>query len=152
MHPYALPMHPFIYIHAPNNYNKFMRRKNIITILIALAFLPALTHAKDGFEISIKIKGYKNQKLLLGNYFGDKQYVKDSGITDATGKIIFKGKEKLQGGIYLIATADKRLLFDFVVTEQHFSVETDSADFQANMKAIGSPENDVFFALSLIHI
>jgi thiol-disulfide isomerase/thioredoxin len=125
-----------------------MSRKNIQSILIALAFIPVFAFAKDGYEISIKIKGFKNQKLLLGNYFGDKQYLKDSAITDALGKVVFKGKEKLQGGIYLIATADKRLLFDFVVTEQVFALETDSADFQSNMKAIGSPENEVFFAYS----
>ncbi len=125
-----------------------MSRKTLKSVLIALAFLPAFAFAKDGYEISIKISGYKNKKILLGDYYGDKQYVKDSAITDGTGKAIFKGKEKLQGGIYLIATEDKRLLFDFVVTEQFFSLETDTLDYQAHMKVVGSPENEVFFEYS----
>jgi len=125
-----------------------MSRKNLTSILIAMAFLPAFAFAKDGYEITIKISGYKNQKIILGNYYGDKQYVKDSAVTDATGKVIFKGKDKLQGGIYLVATGDKRLLFDFVVTDPVFTLETDTIDYQAHMKVIGSPENEVFFAYS----
>ncbi len=125
-----------------------MSRKNLNIILIALAMLPAFAFAKDGYEITIKINGYKNQKILLGNYYGDKQYVKDSAVTDASGKVVFKGKDKLPGGIYLIATFDKRLLFDFVVTEQIFSLETDTIDYQAHMKVKDSPENELFFAYS----
>jgi thiol-disulfide isomerase/thioredoxin len=40
------------------------------------------------------------------------------------------------------------LLFDFVVTEQVFTLETDSVDFIAKMKIKDSYENDVFFAYS----
>ena len=125
-----------------------MCRKNLTIILFALAMMPAFVFAKEGYEVTVKISGFKNQKLLLGNYYGDKQYVKDSAITDISGKVVFKGKEKLQGGIYLIATADKRLLFDFVVTEQFFALETDTLDYQAHMKVKDSPENDLFFAYS----
>lgn len=125
-----------------------MSRKTLKIILTVFAIMPLLTFAKDGYQITIKIAGYKNQKILLGNYYGDKQYVKDSAITDVTGKVVFSGKEKLQGGIYLIATADKKLLFDFVVTEQIFSLETDTADYQAHMTVKCSPENEVFFEYS----
>ncbi|MFI5221851.1 MAG: thioredoxin-like domain-containing protein, partial [Bacteroidia bacterium] len=50
--------------------------------------------------------------------------------------------------IYLIATADKRLLFDFVVTDQEFSLETDTTEHTKNMKVKNSPENDAFFDYS----
>lgn len=98
-----------------------------------------------GYNITIKITGASNTKFLLGYYYGDKQYIKDSATTDATGKMVFKGKDQLQGGIYLIASADKALLFDFIVTEQIFSLETDTADYSGNMKVKGSEENVVFF-------
>ncbi len=100
---------------------------------------------KEAFNISVTLKGFPNQKFYLGYYFGDKQYLRDSGSTDANGKISFKGDEPLEGGIYLIATAQKSLMFDFVVTEQFFSLETDSSDFIKNMKVKGSTENEVFF-------
>lgn len=100
---------------------------------------------KDAFQINLTLKGFPNQKFYLGYYFGDKQYLRDSGSTDAAGKITFRGPEALEGGIYLIATAQKSLMFDFVVTEQFFSLETDSADLIQNMKIKGSTENEVFF-------
>lgn len=100
---------------------------------------------KDAYQINITLKGFPNQKFYLGNYFGDKQYLRDSGSTDAAGKIVFRGVEPLEGGIYLIATAQKSLMFDFVITEQFFTLETDSADLIQNMKVKGSTENEVFF-------
>ncbi|MFN4082718.1 MAG: thioredoxin-like domain-containing protein [Bacteroidia bacterium] len=103
---------------------------------------------KNNYEISVTIKGMPNRKLYLGYYFGNKQYLRDSGYTDGNGKIVFKGNEKLEGGFYLIASAEKTLLFDFIVTEQHFSLETDSSDFLNNMVVKGSKENEIFFEYS----
>lgn len=116
--------------------------------LLTLAFILSSFYHAYSYNITIKIKGASQQKFFMGYYYGDKQYIKDSAVTDATGKMVFKGKEKLQGGIYLIASADKTLLFDFVVTEEDFSLETDTTDYNANMKIKGSPENTAFFAYS----
>jgi len=60
--------------------------------------------------------------FYLGYYFGDKQYLRDSAVTDAKGKMIFKDNKTLEGGVYLIATADKSLLFDFIVTVTTFFI------------------------------
>lgn len=125
-----------------------MIKKIVKTILCVFAFIPFIVTAKDGYNITIKINGMKNQVILLGYYFGDKQYIKDSTKLDATGKGVFKGKEQLQGGVYLIASHDKRLLFDFVVTEQEFVLETDTTDYIRDMKVKGSPENETFFEYS----
>ena len=100
---------------------------------------------KDAFNITITVKGYPERMFYLGYYFGDKQYLRDSAYTDKNGTMVFKGDKTLEGGIYLIATAQKSLLFDFVVTEQFFSLETDSVDVVKNMKVKGSAENDIFF-------
>lgn len=113
--------------------------------LSVLALLSILVNQISAYNITIKIKDAPNTKFFLGYYYGDKQYIKDSVTTDATGKMVFKGKDKLQGGIYLIASADKALLFDFVVTEQEFQLETDTTDYNGNMKVKGSPENTAFF-------
>ena len=104
---------------------------------------PAKSQA--GYQISLTLKGYPERMFYLGYYFGDKQYLRDSAYTDKNGTMNFKGDKTLEGGVYLIATAQKSLLFDFVVTEQVFSLETDSSDLIQNMKIKGSKENEVFF-------
>lgn len=97
---------------------------------LSTLFIVNTVTAKDGYTITMKINGAsKDEKFLLGYYYGDKQYIRDSAKCDATGKVVFKGKEALDGGIYLIASSDKKLLFDFVVAEQEFSLETDTSDY-----------------------
>ncbi|MFA6262166.1 MAG: thioredoxin-like domain-containing protein [Bacteroidia bacterium] len=113
-----------------------------------MLFLFQAAHAKESYNITIKIKGLEKQEILLGYYYGDKQYIRDSARCDATGKVVFKGKDSLDGGIYLIASKDRRLLFDFVITEQIFSLETDTIDYVGNMKVKGSAENETFFSYS----
>jgi thiol-disulfide isomerase/thioredoxin len=113
-----------------------------------LAALLVAASQSQAYTITIKINGAKNQRFLLGYYYGDKQFIRDSAMSDASGKMVFKGKDKLDGGVYLLASADKRLLFDFIVTEQEFSLETDTNDFIPNMKVKGSVENEVFFNYS----
>ena len=119
-------------------------RKTVL-FLLTLVLSASGAFAKDAYNISITLKGYPNKKFYLGYYFGDKQYLRDSAVTDKLGKMVFKGEKPLEGGVYLIATAEKSLLFDFIVTEPEISLETDSANVIMNMKIKGSPENDVFF-------
>src|SRR5688572_5204662 len=101
--------------------NKSLRILSLVSF-----FLVKALSAKDAYNITIKINGYQNRVVLLGYYYGDKQYIRDSAKCDITGKFVFKGKEPLDGGVYLLATPDRRLLFDFVVTETEFTLETDS--------------------------
>jgi thiol-disulfide isomerase/thioredoxin len=124
-----------------------MNRPGLI-ILSLLSFFSFHLFAKDGYNITIKIAGYPKQKLLLGYYYGDKQYIRDSAVTDASGRAVFKGNEALEGGIYLIANDKRSLLFDLVVTEQEFSLETDTVDYIGNMVVKGSVENTGFFNYS----
>jgi thiol-disulfide isomerase/thioredoxin len=123
--------------------------KNIRIVILSLISLFTLqTQAKDGYSITIKITGLSKEKVLLGYYYGDKQYVRDSAITDATGKVVFKGKDAIEGGIYLLANAQKSLLFDFVLSESEFTLETDTIDMIGNMVVKNSPENTAFFNYS----
>ncbi len=103
---------------------------------------------KGGHQITVTLKGFPNKLFYLGYYFGDKQYLRDSAVTDKNGKMTFMGDATLEGGVYLIATADKSLLFDFIVTEQNFSLETDTSGYIEKMKVVGSPENEAFFTYS----
>lgn len=119
--------------------------------LVILCFISLFTYAaqaKDGYSITVKITGMPRQKILLGYYYGDKQYIKDSAVTDATGKAVFKSKDNIEGGIYLIASEGKALLFDMVLSEPEFTLETDTSDYIGNMVIKNSPENVAFFDYS----
>lgn len=100
----------------------------------------------SGYNIKLKIKGTKtNDTLYLANYYGDKQYLKDTCIIPANGTIKFDGKETLGKGIYLVVLPGKQYFEVIVSDEQNFSMETDTKDFTQNMKITGSSENEAFY-------
>lgn len=99
----------------------------------------------NAYELKFKINGLKaKDTILLANYFGDKQYLKDTAIVNAKGEFQFDGKTKLPNGIYLVVLPGKQY-FEIICKEQFFSMETDTKDYTKNMKVSGSVENKAFY-------
>lgn len=112
-----------------------------LIIFIVLSF-EALS---QGYDLRFKVNGIKDTTVYLANYYGDKQYLKDSSKADASGKFSFKGKEPLPGGIY-IAAFRNRIIFEFILDkQQNFSMETDYMDPVTSMKVKGSDDNSIFY-------
>lgn len=113
-----------------------------------LIALPSLLFAGEpqGYNIKIIAKGLKpGSTCLLANYYGEKQYIKDSAKVNDKGEVIFKGETKWDQGIYLFVPPSKRY-FDFVMdAEQNFTLEADTADYIKTMKIKGSEENKIFY-------
>jgi thiol-disulfide isomerase/thioredoxin len=109
--------------------------------------IPVQAADKDkGYQIKVKITGIGDSMLLLANYYADKQYLRDSAFLDKQGFYVFKGKTKLEPGMYTIAGQSKVKYFDFIVDDvQNMSLETDTTEFSDRMKVTNSPENVVFF-------
>jgi peroxiredoxin len=97
----------------------------------------------NGYEIKVKVEGLGNDTIYLGNHYGEKQYVRDTIKLDGEGWGVFKGKDSLPGGIYLIVLPGKTY-FEIIVNEQKFTVETDTLDYVQHMKITGSLENKLF--------
>lgn len=116
----------------------------LLTLLIGTSSL--LAGNPPGYNIKITAKNLKPGSMcLLANYYGDKQYIKDSAKVNEKGEVIFQGKEKWPQGIYLFVPPSKRY-FDFVMDEgQNFSLETDTTDYVKFMKVKGSDENKFFY-------
>lgn len=117
-----------------------------IRLTFSLLFIAALALAQKGHEISFKINGIKDTYVKLAFYLGDKQYLEDSAKVDATGKVVFKGEEALEPGIYLLAYPKNKVIELLIDTDnQHFSFETDTVAPVKNMKIKNSPENKLFY-------
>lgn len=114
-------------------------------LAILLSLVTSAGMAAEAYSIKVKIKGLKNTECYLGNYFGDKQYIKDTVKVDENGRFEFTGKEKLPGGIYLVITKDKKYFETLITENQFFSLETDSTDFVGTMKVKGSEDNEQFY-------
>ena len=124
-------------------YHKFKRSLVDLFVLIASLLLSTTAFATNGHEIKLKIEGLHDTIIYFGNHFGDKQYVSDTIKVDHNGNCVVKGKDTLEGGIYLIVMPNKNY-FEIVVNDQKFSIETDTGDFYGKMKISGSPDNVMF--------
>jgi thiol-disulfide isomerase/thioredoxin len=99
-------------------------------------------------EITVKIDGLGcEDKLLLANHFGDKQYLRDtSECVDGVAKFI--GDETLENGVYLVVLPKKNY-FEILISEDEdqmkYSFHTDTTLSPKKMIVEGSKENELFF-------
>jgi thiol-disulfide isomerase/thioredoxin len=117
--------------------------QKILPSLFVLTLLFSSSAEASGYEIKVRIHGLSDTICYLGNHFGDKQYVRDTVRVDKDGWAVFKGKDSLAGGIYLVVLPSKTY-FEMIVNEQKFILETDTINFVKNMKITGSLENKLF--------
>ncbi len=116
-------------------------------VLISLFSLFTLSSfaQKPGAEIKVNIKHYKDSVLYLANYYGNKQYIRDT-VKVIKGWATIKEDKAIEPGIYMIVPMDKKSYFDFIIhDEQHFILETDTGDYLKHMKVKGSEQNTLFF-------
>lgn len=105
-----------------------------------------LNSSNQGFLIKGKINGVSNSDIYLAHYFGStQQVIKDTAQTDTQGNFVFKGKENLPQGLYLITFLKNKYL-DIIIGNTQFSFETDTLDPINHMKFQNSVENEAFFA------
>src|SRR5688572_30355791 len=109
-------------------------------LLFILGLSVLFSFAGEGYSIKVKITGLTDSSCLLVNYYGDKQYLKDTAMVDAKGKMEFRGSDELPLGVYSIVLPNRKY-FDIIVDRQEFSLETDTGDLVGHMVIKGSPEN-----------
>lgn len=121
----------------------------VFSLLILAFSLYVSTFAQSGYAISITLKPCKNEFIYLGYHYGKIQALADSVKLDANGKGIFKGKEKLPGGIYFIVPPSRqRILFELLLDKQQsFSIAADTS-MPDKVVFTGSADNTLFQAYS----
>jgi thiol-disulfide isomerase/thioredoxin len=128
--------------------------KRIIVAFI-FYFIANNTQAQTGYEITINLKNCKDSIAYLTYYQFDKTYIKDTCTTVKNGKIVFKGKTKLDKGIYSLVSQQKSIYFDFFVDDQTQKLEFQN-DLGANsidgLTALNSPiENNFIDYLKFVN-
>ncbi|UYQ92944.1 DUF5106 domain-containing protein [Chitinophaga horti] len=109
-------------------------------------FCCAVLHAQ-GYEITVKMKDYKQGTLYLGHYMGKSTYLMDSTQIGPNGVAVLKGKEKTPGGIYLVVMPGRQRYFEMLLDKQQtFSMTVDTANLMTGTVYMGSPDNDLFLS------
>jgi peroxiredoxin len=117
--------------------------KKYVSLLLILPFF-AFAQKKEAYKIKVKINGYKDTVCYLANYYGAKQYYKDTAYFDKNGVCTFTGNKPLPEGVYSVVTPEMKY-FEMLVTSQYFEVSTDTADFVKHMSVKGNKDNELFY-------
>jgi len=115
----------------------------IIRFIAVLCCLTSFMKAQE-YSIFGKIDGLADGDVLLGYYYGDKQYVKDT-VQSQFGFFHFQSDEKLEEGMYFILLPNKQNFQLIIDKHPNFSFETNVKDLIGSMKIKGSKENELFY-------
>lgn len=121
-------------------------------LFIFLAAVKGVCIAQAGYNLQFKISGLRDTTVMLGYYYGESTYVKDTAKVNATGDFLFDGKDALVHGVYFLIM-NKTRVFEFVVSDdQQFKIETSTADYIKNMKVTGDLDNKLFLENMLFNM
>ena len=113
-------------------------------LLLVFAFTSVTAQKVD---IEIKIDNYKNDTLIVGNYYADRQLVKDT-LFRKSGKDKFelKSDSLFESGVYIAITIPDHQFSQFIIPadDQEFELKMDYADL-SDLKSKGSDENKLFY-------
>lgn len=114
-----------------------------LSYLLAFLCVQSIVSAQE-YSIYGKVDGIEDGEVLLGYYYGDKQFVKDT-VDSHHGFFHFQSDDALESGMYFILLPDKQY-FQLIIDETtHFSFETSAQDMIGAMKVQGSKENELFY-------
>ncbi len=120
-------------------------KKALLTLLVFSSLFS--NSQSSGYEIKVSIKGAPDSMFYLARYYFDQTVLVDSCKNPKLGVGVFKGKEPLEKGVYILASQGKGRYIDFFVDDsQKFSLTADIADIVNTIKAEGSNENNQIFS------
>jgi thiol-disulfide isomerase/thioredoxin len=114
-----------------------------------MLFVTGLSGLAEGYEINFSIPSLKGDTLVLGHRFNASFVPQDTIITDSKGSGVFSGKDHLPEGMYLVFLPNQTFFDLLIGNDQSFNFETDTGDYLANMKIMGSVDNEAFYAYQL---
>ena len=132
-----------------NPYSRIMKRLSPFLFSVGLLLcvtLPMQSFSADqeSYSFRFKINGLTDSVAYLANYFGAKQYYKDTAeVVD--GSFAFEGEGSLPGGIYLVVFGEEKTYFEFIVSDQNLRMETDRIKVVEEMQVEGAEENRLFY-------
>ena len=115
--------------------------------LLLLTFFAFTSVTAQKVDIEIKIDNYMNDTLIVGNYYADRQLVKDTLIRKSNEKSFRLEADSLfESGVYIAITIPDHQFSQFIIPEddQEFEIKMDYTNL-SELKSSGSDENKLFY-------
>ena len=118
-------------------------RKNLLFWSVLLVFTGGFA---QGYQVNLQIPQYRQGIAYLTYYMGGNLNIADSAAVSTAGLAIFKGPQKLPGGIYVVVFPGKKLRTDFLLDkEQKINIRVaDTNNIPGTAVVTGSPANNLY--------
>ena len=115
-----------------------------LLLACSLLFAVGLTAQTD---IEVEIDGFEEPYLLLANYYGDKQYIRDTMRRTAKGKYRVQRDTSLAGGMYLLVLPPDNQFVQLLIdpADVTFKVKTKKDALVEAMRIEGNADNALFY-------
>jgi len=120
-----------------------IRTMRILSFIVTVCCLNTVVFAQE-YSIFGKVDGMPDGEVLLGYYYGDKQFIKDT-VESHHGFFHFTSEKDFESGMYFVLLPDKQYFQLILDKTRNFSFETDFQDLIGAMKVQGSQENELFY-------
>jgi thiol-disulfide isomerase/thioredoxin len=100
----------------------------------------------QGYQVTLQIPQYKHGIAYLTYYMGANLNIADSAAVSNAGTAVFKGTQKLPGGIYVVVFPGKRQKTDFLIDkEQKINIKVaDTNNITGTAVITGSSANNLY--------
>jgi len=123
-------------------------------LFLSFIFMMAMpqSHAaksNKGYRLSIRVEGYHDSIMYLGNYYAGKTYVIDTAYINRKGEFLFERKDRrLMPGMYFFINQEQNNYVEFIIYHEtpDFSFFTRESGWARYMEVKGSKENEYLFS------
>lgn len=99
-----------------------------------------------GHKITFEISDITNETMLIAYHYGGKHYISDTLLINDKGVAHLEGNDALLNGVYLAVFPSKNnQYFEFLVSEQRFTIMTSAANMIEDITFEDSEENEIFY-------
>lgn len=115
-------------------------------IFFYMLFLTTSGVFAQGYQVTLQIPQYKHGIAYLTYYMGGNLNIADSAAVSNNGTAVFKGTQKLQGGIYVVVFPGKKQKADFLIDkEQKINIKvSDTNNITGTTTVTGSSANILY--------
>jgi len=115
--------------------------------LLLIAFCFSLTSKVAAqYDLTFKLDNFDGDTLIIGNYYADKQLVKDTLYSNGKkGVFEYKGSDTIPAGVYFLMPIPRQEYIQFFIRENdaNFKLTWNTKDV-TDVKVKGSEDNQVF--------
>lgn len=116
-----------------------------VIFFLCIGLLFQVSNAKaEGHDIQISVPKMANKQVILAFYRDKQVLAADTAQLDASGNGVFRKKQKLAQGLYILYFSPSNIFDILIGSNQHFSIKTDTLDIINRISINGSPENQAF--------